>query len=78
MNDAYTGLPFPSYVMYIIMIWSIVWKGLALWRSAKNDQRNWFLIMLIINTVGLLEIIYLFGFAKKKLTFKELAFWKTK
>jgi len=64
--------------MYIIMIWSIIWKGIALWKSAKNDQRNWFLIMLIVNTVGLLEIIYLFGFAKKKLTFKELTFWKTK
>lgn len=51
----------------LIAVWSLVWKGLALWKSARNDQRYWFLALLVINTVGILEILYLFVFASKKL-----------
>jgi hypothetical protein len=43
----------------ILMIWSLVWKGLALWRSAKRDHTAWFIIFLLIHTAGILEIIYL-------------------
>lgn len=50
----------------LIIAWSMFWKGWALWRAAKNDQRNWFIAILIINTLGILEIIYLQWFAKKK------------
>jgi len=57
-----------------LFIWSILWKGLALWKSAKYSQKNWFTAILVINiaTVGILEIVYLFRFAKEKMTFKEL------
>jgi putative effector of murein hydrolase len=48
-----------------LLLWSLVWKGLALWRSARNNQRYWFITLLVVNTAGLLEIIYLFFFAKK-------------
>ena len=43
-------------------------------RATKHNQKNWFIAILVVNsaTVGLLEIIYLFGFAKEKMTFKEL------
>lgn len=64
--------------VYGLLIWSLFWKGMALWRASKNDQRNWFVIILVLNTVGILEIIYLFVFAKKKLTLEELKFWKYK
>jgi len=55
-------------MQYVLLIWSIVWKGVALWNASKNDQKNWFIIILVINTIGILEIIYLFYFCKKKLT----------
>jgi hypothetical protein len=54
----------------IIIVWSLVWKGLALWHSAQRGQMWWFLVLMILNTVGILEIIYLFAIAK--LTFSEL------
>lgn len=45
---------------FIIMsIWSLVWKGLALWRASQLKQPGWFVILLIINSLGILEIIYL-------------------
>jgi hypothetical protein len=37
-------------------------KGFALWHSAKNEQKGWFIATLILNTMGLLPIIYLIWF----------------
>lgn len=47
------------------IVWTLVWKGLALWRSADLRQKYWFIAILIINTLGVLEIIYLFVVARK-------------
>ena len=58
---------FPALSLFLLlMFWSIIWKGIALWKAAKNDSRVWFIIMLVVNTVGLLEIAYIFFFSKKK------------
>jgi hypothetical protein len=70
--------PVFSPVMLILYVWSLLWKGLALWNSSKHGQRNWFIVMLVINTVGILEIVYLFRFAKKRMTLRDLLFWKSK
>lgn len=51
----------------LLALWSLLWKGLALWKSARNDQRYWFVALLVINTAGILEILYLFVFASNKL-----------
>ena len=61
-----------QFAIYLLFLWSLVWKGLALWRSAKHNQRNWFIALLVLNTMGILEIIYLFRFSKKRLTWTEL------
>ena len=53
-------------VVILLVLWSVFWKGLALWHSARRSQPWWFVIMLVVNTVGILEIIYLFGVAKLK------------
>jgi hypothetical protein len=53
-------------IVLLFALWSIFWKGLALWHSAQRGQYWWFVIMLALNTVGILEIVYLFGVAKLK------------
>jgi hypothetical protein len=53
-------LPFLPF----LLLWSFFWKGLALWHSARRGQPWWFVILLVVNTVGILEIIYLFAVAK--------------
>ena len=50
----------------LIVFWSLPWKVLALWKAARNNQKWWFLSFVLINTVGLLEILYLFVFSKAK------------
>ncbi len=57
--------PGVKILLALAIIWSIIWKGVALWKAARNSDKAWFLIMLIVNTIGVLEIIYIFGFGKK-------------
>jgi hypothetical protein len=47
-------------------LWTIPWKGVALWKSARNGDLVWFIILLLVNTLGILEIIYIFFFSRKK------------
>ncbi|HDH07552.1 MAG TPA: hypothetical protein ENH26_00275 [Candidatus Wolfebacteria bacterium] len=49
-----------------LLIWSFIWKGFALWRSAQLGSKKWFVALLIFNTAGILEIFYIFVFSKKK------------
>lgn len=52
------------WLLTVIIIWIIVWKLLALWKSARNNHVAWFIILAIFNTVGILEILYIYVFAK--------------
>jgi len=63
-------LPMLAGLLVSVVLWSLFWKGVALWHSARRGQPWWFVIVLIVNTVGILEIIYLFAVAK--LRFREL------
>lgn len=77
MDNFFRGMNLEgNYALNILFtlsfIWSTAWKGLGLWNAAKNKQQYWFVAMLIINTLGILEIVYLFRFAAKRLTLKEL------
>ncbi|MAG59971.1 hypothetical protein CMO96_04245 [Candidatus Woesebacteria bacterium] len=54
------------FILLALTLWSLAWKGFALWRAARGSQRNWFIAILVINTVGILEIIYIFIFSDKK------------
>lgn len=52
-------------VLLIYNIWILVWKGLALWKAGRLNQKFWFIAILCLNTLGLLEIAYLFFFSKQ-------------
>ena len=53
----------PLFIVFAI-IWTLIWKGFALWRAAELKQKYWFIAILLINTLGILEIIYLFLVAR--------------
>jgi len=69
MNNVMRVLNPNSPILYLLIAWSIIWKGIALWHSARNKQLVWYIALLILNTVGILEIFYLIFFKKDK---KEL------
>jgi len=53
-------------ILVLILAWTLPWKGIALWKAARNSHKGWFIALLVVNTLALLEIIYIFYFAKKK------------
>lgn len=53
-------------IIVALVVWSIVWKGIALWKSARKSDEKWFIAMLVINTFGILEILYIYHFYKRK------------
>ena len=55
-----------SWILVLIAVWTLPWKGVALWKSARLRNKRWFIVLLIINTVGILEILYIFVFSKRK------------
>ena len=55
------------WMFWLLLVWTLFWKGCALWFAVKRDEKWWFLALLVINTVGVLEIVYIFVVAKKKL-----------
>lgn len=52
----------------LAVIWEAVWKGIALWRAGRNAHLAWFIVLLIFNTLGILPIIYIFAFSRRKIT----------
>ncbi len=49
----------------ILIVWTLPWKGYALWLAARNNHPRWFIALLLINTVAILEIIYIFAVGRK-------------
>ncbi|MDP2855842.1 MAG: DUF5652 family protein [bacterium] len=55
-----------NWIMLLMVLWTLPWKGVALWKAAHLEKKWWFIALLIINTLGILEILYIFVFSKQK------------
>jgi len=53
-------------IIIIAVIWTLPWKGFALWKSARRGDGIWFVILLLVNTLAILEILYIFIFSERK------------
>ena len=71
-----TQLGIPILLLVIILVWTVIWKLLALWKSARKGSIIWFIILALFNTVGIIPILYIFIFSKMK--FSELKSKNTK
>jgi len=49
----------------VLMVWTAIWKGIALWKAGRNNQIVWFVFIFILNTAGILPILYIAFFQKK-------------
>ncbi len=59
--EQFINMPSGKLALMLIIIWSLIWKGFALWKAARVGSKPWFVIILVLNTLGILEIIYLFA-----------------
>jgi hypothetical protein len=57
----------PSFwiVLAIAAVWELIWKGIALWKAGRQNQLVWFIFILIVNSAGILPIIYLAFFQQE-------------
>ncbi len=82
MNEDITSflIQNPLYLLIFVLVttWTLFWKGTALWRAATQGQRNWFILFILlfpINLFGIVELVFLFRFSTKKLTYREIKGW---
>ncbi|MBU4299425.1 hypothetical protein KJ636_05285 [Patescibacteria group bacterium] len=55
-----------SWILLLLVLWTIPWKGWALWKAARINDKGWFIALLVINTLAMLDILYIFIFSKRK------------
>lgn len=60
------SLPIYAWIFLPLLIWTLVWKGLALWKAARKNHSIWFIVLLALNTLGILEILYIYVFSEPK------------
>ena len=60
------NLEWRTFWIILAIAWSLPWKSWGLWKAARNKQRIWFMSMIIIQSVGILPILYIFFFQKNK------------
>ncbi len=55
-----------QWIILLAIFWALPWKGVALWKAARNNHKGWFVVLFLVNTLALFEILYIFVFSKKK------------
>lgn len=53
------------WLLGVLAIWELYWKGRSLWLAAQRKETGWFIALLIVNSVGILPLLYLYVFSKK-------------
>ena len=54
------------WTLIAIQLWELPWKGIALWRAARNKHIGWFVTLMLVHLAGLIDIIYIFYFSEPK------------
>lgn len=56
---------FDLIIVIILTVWTVVWKIYSVWNAAKHNNKKWFILLLLLNTAGILDMIYIFKILKK-------------
>ena len=67
LSDLSAITDMPPWLLAVVITWSLFWKGLAMWKAARKNSPAWFVANLVINTVGIFEILYIYLFSEIKL-----------
>ncbi len=63
--DPVSQLGIPIWLIVVITLWETIWTGFAMWRAAHRRHLVWFIVFLVVNLLGIPEIIYLAVTRKK-------------
>lgn len=66
VESAFTGASVVEVIVILLFVLLIVTvKGYSLWYAARRDEKWWFICLLVLNTFGILELIYFMFIVKK-------------
>jgi len=57
---------------YPVLVWTIAWKAIGAWKAARKGHLIWFVLFFVVNTAGILPIIYIFFFQNFKVSKKRV------
>lgn len=43
----------------LVVLCELAWKGIALWIAARRGDKVWYVVMLVVNSVGIVPIVYI-------------------
>ena len=68
LGISYFDLQAPVFMslFLVIILWDLMWKGIGLWKAARNEDKYWFIAILIINSLGIVPILHIYVFQKGK------------
>jgi len=64
--DALMSVIGVTSLIVILIIWSLAWKGAGMWKAAHRGSKVWFVLLLLVNSIGILDIIYIYLVDTKK------------
>jgi len=53
-------------LLIILTLFELVMKMIAMWKAGRRNQLGWFIVIGLINTAGILPVIYLLTNRKRK------------
>ncbi|HEX9608644.1 MAG TPA: DUF5652 family protein [Candidatus Paceibacterota bacterium] len=63
--------PSRTIIIALVVLWTLPWKGYAMWHAARLAHRWWFIAILILNTLAILEIFYIFVIVRRSHEMRE-------
>jgi hypothetical protein len=60
LNRGYIAVLMPFVLLDLVL------KGISLWKSARSGQKYWFIALLVVNSLGILPLIYLLAFQRSQ------------
>ncbi len=70
---SFLTLPFAFPLLMAFVVWTVAIKGYALWHAARGSQNGWFIFLLVVNLLGIPEIVYLVWFRNKGVSASHVA-----
>lgn len=61
-----TMTPVVKTIIITLLIWSLPWMAIGLWKAARRKDMVWFIVLFLVHTIGILDILYIFIFSKDK------------
>ncbi len=65
------GIVGVGLILAVLFVVAVILKGYALWHSARRSEKWWFIALLVVNTMGILELAYLYSIVGKWHSFED-------